>query len=77
MNIRFITQLDLLRLANIVYFRFYYIIDMNLRANFLMHSLFEGLGVDNCPDFAIVVGGPEGSGHLSAGFAGVHSGRKT
>ena len=36
-----------------------------------MHSLLEVLGVDDGPDFAVVVGGPVGLGDFGSALAGV------
>ena len=45
------------------------------RANFLMDGLLEVLVVDDGPDLAVVVGGPERGGHISAGLAGINPGK--
>ena len=40
-----------------------------------MDGLLEVLVVDDGPDLAVVVGGPERGGHISAGLAGINPGK--
>ena len=45
--------------------------DECLRADLLMHCLLELLVVDDGPDLALAVGGPERGGHLNSRLARV------